>query len=296
MTYNISADETIGSLKAKIQSTEGIPPDQQRLIFANRQLEGGRLLREYGVQAGSLVHLVLRFRGDKPVIYLFPPVPLPIVDLSLTLSPQWSFSALYPVVDVVKNKNKTETVFWKVSAQSNGDLVDLETQTSLSYLFWEAHSSPSPSSSFHNSDVAPAFDPSSPSLTASNGVALPFSQFLSYLDTALSSLALHTSARNDFVTYWLPAFLRIQQRGQRIAFRFLPQKEYEQAAKLEVEPVPDVVTRVFLLFRGVDESDAEGWRKAEEVDWVKEVGIEEEKVKDEGLFRVLEWGGMELVG
>jgi hypothetical protein len=60
-----------------------------------------------------------------------------------------------------------------------------------------------------------------------------------------------------------------QQRGQFIGSRFLPQKEHEQAAKLEVHPKPDVFAKVFLLFRGIDESDAEGWKKPDEVVWVK---------------------------
>ena len=68
------------------------------------------------------------------------------------------------------------------------------------------------------------------------------------------------------------------------------------SAKLEVEPKPDVVTRVFLLFKGVGEEQAQGWRKVDEVDWVKEVGVEVEQARDEKRFRVLEWGGMEVVG
>ncbi|ORY88603.1 hypothetical protein BCR35DRAFT_350845 [Leucosporidium creatinivorum] len=134
-----------------------------------------------------------------------------------------------------------------------------------------------------------------PSLNRSNAALLPFTSFLSHLDKALTSLSLHTSARTDFVTYWLPSFIRIHERGQQIAFRFLEQEAYEQAARLEVEPKPDLVTRVFLLFKGVCEEESEGWRKAEEVDWAEEVGVEGSKFGDEKLFRVLEWGGMEVI-
>ncbi len=266
-------------------------------LHINRDLDTPLSL---GMSDGDTIDVYERQVGGKPVIYLFPTEPLENATVAVRLVPQWTFTHIYPLTDKKTLDDGKESVIWFVSAGVDGTLVEKGSNRELSYLFWEAASNPtvpeSPPLTGHDNFPLEHFDPAFPTLEphSPTAVLLSFKDLLPYLDETLKSLTLHTSARNDFITYWLPKL----SKQPYVALRFLPQAVYERAAQLEVTPAPDVVTRVFMLFRGVAAEDVDELLAARErvgrVDWVEVVGVAPSAL-DSTRFRVLEWGAMEVL-
>ncbi|KAH6904679.1 hypothetical protein BKA70DRAFT_1565649 [Coprinopsis sp. MPI-PUGE-AT-0042] len=307
VTFEVEPTDMVESFKAQIENTEGIPPDDQRLIFRGAQLkENNRTLLSYGVRKEATIHLVLRLRGDKPVIYVYPPAGKTVeAQVNLSLGPEWEFSAIYPVVPAKARPDGGQTVAWTVTTLPDGNLRETQTGLDVSYLYWEADTtavglwSPPPSPLANESGHAiETFIPSRPSLHDLNSVLVARQELTPYLDKVLLALGLHTEARTSFITYWLPSF----NKHKNIALRFLPQEAYEKAAPLDVQPKPDVIARIFMLFQGVIDTDLGYWcgaveRAKEPVEiWADVVGIDKGRVLDSSALRVIEWGGMEVRG
>ncbi|KAH6886076.1 ubiquitin family-domain-containing protein [Coprinopsis sp. MPI-PUGE-AT-0042] len=304
----VESHNTIETLKAKIEGRTAMPPNEQWLLHSGRQLEDHRTLSDYGLQRGATIELVsiMNLKIGKPVIYVFPPTGITIeARVQLSLVPEWEFSAIYPVIPAKRGPIGGQTVSWIVQALPEGSLRETQTGLDVSYLYWEAATkvldlwSPPPSPLANGSvHTVETFIPNHPTLNDSSSVLVSLQELTPYLDKALLALGLHTEARTSFITYWLPSF----NKHKNVALRFLPQEAYEKAAPLDVQPKPDVVARIFMLFQGIEDADLEYWRGAaqraeESVEvWAEVVGIDKARVLDPSSFRVIEWGGMEVRG
>ncbi|KAL0769061.1 hypothetical protein CaCOL14_008369 [Colletotrichum acutatum] len=189
--------------------------------------------------------------GAKPAIYLFSPIQLNNVDVKVELSLHWSFSTIYPLVEGAAGQNDVSC-----------------------YLFWEADTFADPLSDVTKTH---GFNPQNPLAYFADTYVLSFDDFVPYLDRTLTSLALTPAMRTEMIVYWLPKFRSIRDRGLQIAFNFIPQTDFERAAKGVVG--------------GKDEDNR---AKLESLDWPSMVGIDVDVMEDQGKFCVMEWGGMEV--
>ncbi|KAF9035338.1 hypothetical protein BDZ89DRAFT_1062086 [Hymenopellis radicata] len=279
-------------IKGKLLSLSVKPSDSfdvvkaLRLIYDGCLVEEDRDLYSAGFRNKATIDLFKKQKGGKPVIYLFSPSDMDVrVSLSLRL-------VAGPMA---------EEIVWNVKTHSDGTLTETNTGLDVSYLYWEARTNP-PSTQLSPPTIGQgkediAFNPASSSFNDTNAVLLAVSTITPYLDSALQTLGLDTEARTSFITYWLPSLLK----HEHVVLRFVSQAAYEQSARLDIVPKPDVVTRVFMLFRRVKEEEVDLWpaasaRASEPVDfWRDVIGVEKrERQSDASLFRVLEWGGMEV--
>ncbi|KAG1841991.1 hypothetical protein C8R48DRAFT_643701 [Suillus tomentosus] len=266
-----------------------------KTMWRGSRLNHNRSIGSYNISNGDSISFIMEQVGGKPVIYLYSPSDID-VSVKLSLSPEWSFSAIYPVVTLKQGHG--QHVEWNVRTHQDGSLTERNSGLDVSYLFWEAKTNSdafprSPASELQSVDV---FSPTSSTLGDMDSIVVSVDKVTVYLDKSLKALGLHTEARTSFITYWLPSILK----HEYIALRFVPQLAYERAAPLSLSPQPDIVTRIFMLFRGIRKEHLADWPNArmqagkDVAWWADVVGVDLARASDTALFRVLEWGGMEV--
>ncbi|KAJ7177189.1 hypothetical protein C8R46DRAFT_989342 [Mycena filopes] len=303
VTLSVKASTTFARILPRLAEKKGLKKDRFYLLYGGKRIKVTDTTQSLDMEDGDAieVHQLMQRRTAKPIIYLYSPVEINAT-VALTLTSDQSFSAIYPVVPTkFPSSNVGQRIEWNVRTHLNGDLTETNTGLDVAYLFWEADAnhgipaSPPASPVLENFETPKSLSPLEDDLSPADSILIPVAKITPYLDKVLLALGLHTEARTSFITYWLPSFLK----HKYVALRFVPQAVYEASAALDITPTPDVVTRVFMLFTGIADDALGGWSDASAGDdgerWIKVVGVDVERAADVKLFRVLEWGGREVL-
>ena len=181
-------------------------------------------------------------KSEKPVIYLYPEQAQ---EVYVQLELDGEFTCTYPEYDNG----------WKVKAYPDGTLRDQVTGKEYNYLFWEGTSETE-------------YD-------LSRGFVVEGKDTAGFLEEKLAYLGLNEKERNEFIVYWLPRME--DNKYNLITFQG---EDYTEHAKLKISPEPDIILRVFMVYKPLD----------------KAIDIPEQELEPferEG-FTVIEWGGAEM--
>ena len=177
----------------------------------------------------------------KPVIYLYPEET---TDVSVELTLNGELTCTYP----------TYNNGWKVTASPDGTLTDENGQT-YNYLYWEC-------------ETYTEYD-------FSKGFCVKGEDTAEFLENALDALGLTRREANEFIVFWLP----MMQENEYNIISFQTDA-YTNSARLDINPVPDTVIRVFMAYKASDK--------------YVDIAAQELTAPNREGFTVVEWGGTEI--
>lgn len=309
IVLNVNPHDTINIIKQKVKNMKGIPEDQQRLIYAGKQLEDEYTVSYYNITRECTVHVVLRLTGKKPVILFYPTNDGVKENTKTTLELDNDYmvrTSMYPEPKTTyrHGKNNKMKYEWETNVQNDGTITDHNSQQ-YSYIFWEMESALNSSkSSINKFKFIETFEHTSETenINFTAPIIIRLSN-LHLLDVFLENHGLNVKERNDLITYWLQQlqqkqYLKFQIIGSLKSnniVMFYNSLDYDNIAKLEFkneknEPSKfNYVLRIMLLFQQLDELG-----QNDIIYENIESAINPRQTILNGTNHVVEWGGMQI--
>ncbi|KAJ6226676.1 polyubiquitin 4 [Anaeramoeba flamelloides] len=292
ITVKANLNNLVLFLFHKIEDSEGIPKDQQRLIFNSEQLAQDRTLRSYGIKENDLITCLLRLRGGKPIINLYDyrteqeileqnSRKLQISSVHLQLSKGIEFTSIFPKPQVKDQENNS--ICWKdITVQGQKESQQLIfNNRKYAYLFWECDETDQQQQYMIKKKYENQQLQLSKLLDDEFSFCVNIDEIAEFLAEKLSDIGLSLKERDDLITYWVPQ-LEQRQSVHWIQLQILDEtSQYSEIAKLEINPQPDVLRRIFVLFKPVPEKMLNLGENLNVEPLVKRKG-----------FVAVEWGGM----
>ncbi len=201
-------------------------------------------LANIGVTSVDLLLLSQKIIAGKPIIYLYPNIEQ---EVSIKLNIKGIITVTYPPY-------KDE---WKVKAFPDGKIINFSDNKEYSYLFWEANIF----LKWNIEDI--------------DGFVVKGGETAVFLQDILSKLGLLPKEYNEFIVWWLP-----QMQNNKYNFIHFSEKEYQDIAQLSINPKPDSVLRIFMVWKALE----------------TKIKVKEQKTKNfkRKGFTVVEWGGTQI--
>lgn len=215
-------------------------------------LDSNKTLGSLGIEDGTIISMMLRLKGGKPVIYLYPDQETPIeakVRISMDES-DGRITTRYPVIS--PKEDQLENI-WRVTANKDGEI--FYNGRKHYYLFWECV--------FKNT------------FEINEGFVVEGEKCFEFFEEKLSYLGLNEREANDFITYWCP-----QMEHSEFVLIGFQGDQYTSRAPLTIDPLPDRVHRIFMTFKLLDKEIS-----------IPEQDLTPFRIHERTGFFVLEWGG-----
>ncbi|KAH8833650.1 hypothetical protein DL96DRAFT_1577846 [Flagelloscypha sp. PMI_526] len=254
--------------------------DTHQMEFSGTRIRSGEYAPDFLVDSRVITKLATATKPTtaKCNLSLLAPAQQ-FCDVFLTFAAMWKLGVTWPPAEKVPEAENKVKYFLRVNP--GGALEHFESQMVTTALYYEAV--PDPSMVDPSDYIAPR-----------NGFAMPTSDFIAHIMNALDQLGLSLHARTNFLNSNMAAFTA----HKNIAYRFLSPARIAAAIDIMVTTEPCIFTRIFLIFRGLNDDEAgefagAGEKEANSHNWREVVGWSEDS-KDPTLFRVLELSVLEV--